>query len=124
MSSVASSVLARPTRWLGGLVLALLLLNAALVGWLWLAPCRAVTPQPPQLASGASFLADTLQLSVAQRVRYDTLQARYSRRVRPLAQSCRQSCQQYFLCWTRRSPTSSWSSSRGRRWLAKWLWTC
>ena len=29
-------------------------------------------------------------------MRYDTLQARYFRRVRPLAQSCRQSCQQYF----------------------------
>ena len=96
MNSIASSAPARPTRWLGGLVAALLLLNAALVGWLWLAPGRVAAPQAPQSASGASFLADTLRLSTAQRVRYDTLQARYFRQVRPLAQSCRQSCQQYF----------------------------
>lgn len=124
MSSVVSSVSTSPTRLLGGLVLALLLLNAVLVGWLWLAPGRTATPQSPQPASGASFLADTLQLSVAQRVRYDTLQARYFRQVRPLAQNCRQSCQKCFPCWTRRSLTNSWPSSRGWRWLAKWPWTC
>jgi hypothetical protein len=96
MNSVASSLPARPARLLRFLVGALLLLNAALVGWLWLAPARKPAPPPSQPAAGASFLADTLQLSAAQRVRYDSLQARYFRQVRPLAQGCRQSCQQYF----------------------------
>lgn len=95
MSNVASSPLAGPTRLLVSLVVVLLLLNAALVGWLWLAPGHTPTP-PVAPASGAAFLADTLQLSAAQRARYDSLQDHYSRQVRPLTQSCRQSCQQYF----------------------------
>ncbi|WP_221766288.1 hypothetical protein [Hymenobacter metallilatus] len=86
----------RPNRLLGRLVGGLLVLNLALVGWLWLAPALAARPQPASPASGAAFLADTLQFSASQRVRYDSLRVRYFRQVTPLAQQCRQSCQQYF----------------------------
>jgi|GEM_PF-3088764 len=97
MSSVAAFVPLRPARLLSVLVAVLLLLNAALVGWLWLAPGRRTLPRPaPPAPAGASFLADTLRLSASQRVRYDSLRVHYFRQVRPLAQGCRQSCQQYF----------------------------
>jgi Spy/CpxP family protein refolding chaperone len=78
-------------------VAGLLLLNVALVAWLWVAPHLAARLARPTLpTAGASFLADTLHFSAAQRVRYDSLRARYDRQARPLAQECRQSCQQYF----------------------------
>ena len=97
MNSLAAAAPTRPARLLSLLVGALLLLNTALMGWLWLAPGRSTPPQPGLPApAGAAFLADTLHLSSAQRVRYDSLQAHYFRQVRPLAQGCRQSCQQYF----------------------------
>ena len=74
------------------MVVGLLLLNAALVGWLWLA--RPVAPVAP--ATGAAFLPDTLAFTVAQRVQYDTLRQRYLRQVRPLTRACHADYQNYF----------------------------
>ena len=75
MNSPAVAVPTRPARLPPGG--SLLLLNAALVGWLWLAPGRSTPPQPELPApAGATFLADTLHLSAVQRVHYDLLQAR------------------------------------------------
>jgi len=42
------------------------------------------------------ILIDTLRFSPAQRPRYAVLPAQYLQQVQPLAQHCRQSCQQRF----------------------------
>lgn len=98
MNSAAPAFSIRLPRLVWGVAGLLLLLNVALVAWLWVAPhLTARLPRPtPQPTAGASFLADTLRFSAGQRVRYDSLRARYDRQARPLAQECRQSCQQYF----------------------------
>lgn len=94
MNSVAPLFPFRPTRLPWALVGLLLLLNMALAGWVWLAPGPPTPPAAPTIST--SFLADTLRFSPAQRVRYDTLKARYLRQASPLAQRCRESCQHYF----------------------------
>ena len=79
-------------RVLWAAVVSLLLLNAALVGWLWLA--RPAAPGVP--VTGAAFLPETLAFTAAQRVQYDTLRRRYLLQVRPLTRACRADYQQYF----------------------------
>lgn len=81
-----------PGRVLWAAVVSLLLLNAALVGWLWLA--RPAVPGAP--VTGAAFLPDTLAFTAAQRMQYDTLRRRYLLRVRPLTRACRADYQHYF----------------------------
>lgn len=98
MDSAASSFPVRSPRFGWGVAALLLVLNVALVAWLWLAPPLATSRRrpTPTPSAGASFLADTLAFSAGQRVRYDSLRARYDRQARPLTHECRQSCQQYF----------------------------
>lgn len=90
MNNTRSSAFTIRVLWAA--VVGLLLLNAALVGWLWLA--RPAAPVVP--VTGAAFLPDTLDFSAAQRVQYDTLRQRYLQQVRPLTQACHADYQNYF----------------------------
>jgi uncharacterized membrane protein len=100
MNSAVASPAARPNRLLWAVIGGLLVLNVLLVGCLLmghaLASCASPATASARPTAGASFLADTLQLTARQRVGYDSLRARYVRQVQPLADRCRQSCQQYF----------------------------
>ncbi|HEX8656882.1 MAG TPA: Spy/CpxP family protein refolding chaperone [Hymenobacter sp.] len=102
MNNAAALPSARPNRVLWIVIGVLLVLNALLVGCLLMGPRQEACSHPAghghgtRATAGASFLADTLQLTAAQRVGYDSLRARYVQQVQPLAMSCRASCQQFF----------------------------
>lgn len=111
-----SKLPARSTRPLWGLVTVLLVLNAALVGWLMVAPSVAATHphRAHQAAVKTNFLADTLHFSPAQRRQYEVLRARYRAAVQPLTQACRQECQRYFLLADSTNLTDAQLTARSR----------
>ena len=83
-------------RLLWGIIIVLVLLNAALLAWLWLAPGRARHPGGPGPGGPENFLAEKLHFNPAQRTRFDSLRATYFRQMSPLMERAHASRLNYF----------------------------
>ncbi len=82
------------TRLLTGIIVALVVLNAALLAWMYMGP-----KHPPHWRGGnrwKSFLADTLKFSPEQRVQFDTLRKQYFRETMPMAKDLKKARQEFY----------------------------
>ena len=83
----------RKTRILTGIIVALVLLNAAMLAWMYFKPNRM-----PHRHGGRwnSFLSDTLKFSPQQRQQFDSLRKSYFEKTGPMARQLRAARQDFY----------------------------
>ncbi|MFC5410309.1 Spy/CpxP family protein refolding chaperone [Larkinella bovis] len=79
-------------RLLVGIIVALVLLNAGLMAWMWLGPRNHRDGRP----DGRSYLSKTLGLSEEQRTQYRAMRLKHFQTIRPLLDSLRQERRRFF----------------------------
>ncbi|WP_170299270.1 Spy/CpxP family protein refolding chaperone [Larkinella terrae] len=80
-------------RMLIGIIIALVLLNAGLLSWMWLAPKG---PQWDRHGDGRSYLSKTLGFSEEQRTQYRAMRQRHFKEIKPLLDSMLQERKRFF----------------------------
>ncbi|MGM9507341.1 Spy/CpxP family protein refolding chaperone [Larkinella sp. GY13] len=78
-------------RMLIGIIIALVLLNAGLLTWMWLGSQRH-----HREGDGRSYLSKTLGFSEEQRTKYRAMRQNHFKTIRPLLDSMRQERQRFF----------------------------
>lgn len=79
-------------RLLVGIIVALILLNAGLMAWMWLGPRAHRQPR----GDGRTYLSKTLGLSDEQRSQYRVMRQKHFQAIRPLLDSLRQERRRFF----------------------------
>jgi len=83
-------------RLLWGIIIVLVLVNVALLAWLWMSPGRVRHPGGPGPGGAENFLAEELHFTPAQRTRFDSLRASYFRQMHPLMERAHANRLNYF----------------------------
>lgn len=84
----------RKTRLLTGIILALILLNAALLAWIYFKPGRM--PRRQHGEHWNTFLPDTLKFTPQQRQEFDSLRRSYFEKTGPMARELRTARQEFY----------------------------
>ncbi|GAB3315362.1 hypothetical protein GCM10027299_04460 [Larkinella ripae] len=79
-------------RLLVGIIVALVLLNAGLMGWMWFGP----RSHREGRGDGRSYLSRTLGFSEEQRTEYRAMRQRHFQTIKPLLDSLRQERRRFF----------------------------